>query len=278
MYKEIRIADFRMPPFKASNGTRRLREHSLDRFPVCGGSSDRMLKQCRPQGLPDRNAGNASACAQLAHPGRGHRPCHSATLILGAPGAQSPRPAPAPPPAGASRPPGRALACGVPGPAGLRGTVPHGRGKRSAFPGPARRGNPFPRIGKVFPADRRSDCFFSTLLVLLPGGEVLVRGASALARRAGLSPLLIGLTVVGFGTSAPELLVSVDAALEGAAFPRFGPCSWVLRCRHPADPWCGCTHLSAAGSDPQAVARPWRHAAGCCGNLDPAGQRDSLAV
>jgi cation:H+ antiporter len=53
------------------------------------------------------------------------------------------------------------------------------------------------------------------LVVLLLGGELLVRGASALARRAGLSPLLIGLTVVGFGTSAPELLVSVDAALEG---------------------------------------------------------------
>jgi hypothetical protein len=46
-----------------------------------------------------------------AYLGRGHRPCHSATLTLGPPGAQSPRPAPAPPPAGASRPPGRALAC-----------------------------------------------------------------------------------------------------------------------------------------------------------------------
>lgn len=53
------------------------------------------------------------------------------------------------------------------------------------------------------------------LVVLLLGGELLVRGASALARRAGMSPLLIGLTVVGFGTSAPELLVSVDAALDG---------------------------------------------------------------
>ncbi len=43
-------------------------------------------------------------------------------------GGQSPRPAPDPPTAGASRPPGRALACVVPGPAGLQGTVPHGRG------------------------------------------------------------------------------------------------------------------------------------------------------
>jgi hypothetical protein len=42
---------------------------------------------------------------------RGHRPCHSARLIPGQPGAQSPRPAPDPPMAGASRPPGRALAC-----------------------------------------------------------------------------------------------------------------------------------------------------------------------
>ena len=48
------------------------------------------------------------------------------------PGAQSPRPAPAPPTAGASHPPGRALASVPPGPAGLRGTVPCGRGKRGS--------------------------------------------------------------------------------------------------------------------------------------------------
>lgn len=47
------------------------------------------------------------------------------------------------------------------------------------------------------------------------GGEYLVRGASSIARHFGLSPMVIGLTVVGFGTSAPELLVSVQAALEG---------------------------------------------------------------
>jgi len=41
---------------------------------------------------------------------------------------QHERPAPGPPTAGALRPPGRALACGVPGPAGLQGTVPRGRG------------------------------------------------------------------------------------------------------------------------------------------------------
>ena len=53
-------------------------------------------------------------------------------------------------------------------------------------------------------------------LVLLTGGaEGLVRGAASLARRVGLSPLVIGLTVVALGTSAPELVVSVGAALDG---------------------------------------------------------------
>ncbi len=51
------------------------------------------------------------------------------------------------------------------------------------------------------------------LLVL--GGEALVRGASGLARTIGVAPLLVGLTVVAFGTSAPELAVSVRSAAEG---------------------------------------------------------------
>lgn len=53
------------------------------------------------------------------------------------------------------------------------------------------------------------------LVGLILGGEMLVRGASALARRFGLSPLVIGLTIVGFGTSAPELLVSLQSTLAG---------------------------------------------------------------
>jgi cation:H+ antiporter len=52
--------------------------------------------------------------------------------------------------------------------------------------------------------------------LLLLGGEWLVRGAVALAGRFGLPPLLIGLTVVGFGTSMPELLVSLQAARVGS--------------------------------------------------------------
>ncbi|NHE55306.1 calcium/sodium antiporter [Cyclobacterium plantarum] len=55
------------------------------------------------------------------------------------------------------------------------------------------------------------------LVVLLLGGKFLVDGASAIAARLGLSPGLIGLTVVAFGTSAPELLVSITAALQGSS-------------------------------------------------------------
>jgi cation:H+ antiporter len=58
--------------------------------------------------------------------------------------------------------------------------------------------------------------FFLGLAALVAGSEVLVRGASGLARRLGLSPLVIGLTVVSFGTSAPEVAVSVEAAWRGA--------------------------------------------------------------
>ncbi len=55
------------------------------------------------------------------------------------------------------------------------------------------------------------------LVALFTGGEWLVRGAVALAARLGLPTLMISLTVVGFGTSMPELLVSARAALAGQA-------------------------------------------------------------
>jgi cation:H+ antiporter len=51
--------------------------------------------------------------------------------------------------------------------------------------------------------------------LLTIGGESLVRGALAAARRMGVSPLLAGLVIVGFGTSAPELVVSLQASLSG---------------------------------------------------------------
>lgn len=53
------------------------------------------------------------------------------------------------------------------------------------------------------------------LAALIVGGDLLVRGAVAVAMRAGLSPLVIGVTLVGFGTSVPELMTSLIAAFDG---------------------------------------------------------------
>ncbi|WP_304619856.1 calcium/sodium antiporter [Paracoccus sediminilitoris] len=55
------------------------------------------------------------------------------------------------------------------------------------------------------------------LALLVLGGDLLVKGAVNLALRLGITPLVVGLTVVAFGTSAPELLVSLSAALGGSS-------------------------------------------------------------
>lgn len=54
------------------------------------------------------------------------------------------------------------------------------------------------------------------LILLIGGGELLVRGAVRIATRLGLSPMLIGLTIVGMGTSTPELVTSIQAARVGS--------------------------------------------------------------
>ncbi len=59
--------------------------------------------------------------------------------------------------------------------------------------------------------------FIIGIAALVVGAEALVRGASRLAARTGLSPVVIGLTVVAFGTSAPELAVSLGAAFRDEA-------------------------------------------------------------
>ncbi len=103
---------------------------------------------CRPDrplyGAPSRAGGGSAGRVSWSHPdgrSRGY-PVSLAGAIAPAtaprrdqdrPGAQSPRPAPAPPSAGASRPPGRALASVPPGPAGLQGTFPRGRGNALRF-------------------------------------------------------------------------------------------------------------------------------------------------
>src|SRR5210317_2125000 len=60
------------------------------------------------------------------------------------------------------------------------------------------------------------------IIILVAAGEFLVKGSASLARSMGISPLVVGLTVVAFGTSAPELAVSVLAAFSDSGTLAFG--------------------------------------------------------
>ncbi|MFH1564519.1 MAG: calcium/sodium antiporter [bacterium] len=53
------------------------------------------------------------------------------------------------------------------------------------------------------------------LAILVGGAEFLVRGASSISKKAGIPPIVIGLTIVAFGTSAPELIVNIFSAVKG---------------------------------------------------------------
>ncbi len=57
--------------------------------------------------------------------------------------------------------------------------------------------------------------FFAGFAALIKGADLLVGGASSLAKRLGISTLVIGLTIVAFGTSTPELIVNIFASLQG---------------------------------------------------------------
>jgi cation:H+ antiporter len=59
--------------------------------------------------------------------------------------------------------------------------------------------------------------FVVGFLLLLKGADWLVEGSSAIAKKYGLSPLIIGLTIVSFGTSLPELVINVLASLKGSS-------------------------------------------------------------
>ena len=59
--------------------------------------------------------------------------------------------------------------------------------------------------------------FLAGLALLIVGADLMVRGASRLSLSLGIAPLVVGLTVVSFGTSAPELAISVKSALDGQA-------------------------------------------------------------
>ncbi|GLI28250.1 sodium:calcium antiporter [Agromyces rhizosphaerae] len=58
--------------------------------------------------------------------------------------------------------------------------------------------------------------FLAGLVALVVGAELLVRGGSRLAERLGVSPMVVGVTVVAFGTSVPELAIGIDAAVQGS--------------------------------------------------------------
>lgn len=55
------------------------------------------------------------------------------------------------------------------------------------------------------------------LLLLIKGGDYLIKGSVSIARKARLDPMVIGLTIIAFGTSAPEFLVSLQAAFKGSS-------------------------------------------------------------
>lgn len=60
------------------------------------------------------------------------------------------------------------------------------------------------------------------ILLLIGGGTALVAGATKAAARLGISPMLVGLTIVGFGTSSPELVVNILGAMKGESALAFG--------------------------------------------------------
>ena len=74
----------------------------------------------------------------------------------------------------------------------------------------------------IFLLERKYDSMFDIfllifgLVVLIGGGDILVRGASNIALRFKISPLVVGLTIVAFGTSSPELFISIQSALKGS--------------------------------------------------------------
>ena len=63
---------------------------------------------------------------------------------------------------------------------------------------------------------------FTGILLLLVGGTSLVRGASGIARALNVPTMVVGLTVVAFGTSTPELVVSITGAMRGSTDIVFG--------------------------------------------------------
>jgi len=64
--------------------------------------------------------------------------------------------------------------------------------------------------------------FIAGIILLVKGADYLIKGSSSLAKRLGVSSLVIGLTIVAFGTSMPELVVNLAASLNGESNIAFG--------------------------------------------------------
>jgi hypothetical protein len=203
--------------------------------------------RCRSQGLPDRKAASTCACARLATPGRGHRPCHSATLPLSQPGAKAP----------GQRPPRhrRALASVSPGPSAVRGTVPRGRGNagRVSCSRPDRRRD----LHRVNGRGHRP-CHSATLPLARPGakapGQRPHRPWRALrTRRVGRWPLFLpGLPVYRVrsrrgGGNALRFLFPPERAKGPSPRKWQGPSPLP---RHNAAPW------PARGRSPRPAPAP----------------------
>ena len=75
------------------------------------------------------------------------------------------------------------------------------------------------------------------LVLLYYGAGYLVRGGSAIASRSCVSPLVIGLTLIAFGTSAPELFVSTSAALHGRGGHRHRQRDRIQHLQHSRHSW-----------------------------------------
>ena len=86
------------------------------------------------------------------------------------------------------------------------------------------------------------------LVLLVFAGDYLVRGAVGLADKMGIPPLIVGLTIVAFGTSAPELVVAIDAAIHDAPGLALGYPSQL-----PQLPEVG---VSQAGSPGMSIPQP----------------------
>ena len=76
-------------------------------------------------------------------------------------------------------------------------------------------------------------------IMLVRGGDWTIDGAVYIARKFGLSPLIIGFTIVAFGTSLPELIVSINANLKDLCGYCHWQCTGVEYCKYFAGMWIG---------------------------------------